>query len=59
VALAVPDTCTIIILNLNIMKTPLIVTNTIDIHAPATKVWDALVKPRANKKIHVRLRNRI
>jgi uncharacterized protein YndB with AHSA1/START domain len=32
------------------MAQPLIVTNTINIHAPATKVWDALTNPEQTKK---------
>jgi len=32
------------------MSTPLIVQNTIDIKAPAAKVWDALVNPAQTKK---------
>jgi len=32
------------------MSTPLIAKNTIDIHAPAAKVWDALVNPAQTKK---------
>jgi uncharacterized protein YndB with AHSA1/START domain len=49
VALTVPDTRNHY-LNLNIMNTPLIVKNTIGIHAPAAKVWDALVNPAQTKK---------
>ncbi|HEV2482948.1 MAG TPA: SRPBCC domain-containing protein [Puia sp.] len=32
------------------MSQPLVVTNTITIHAPATKVWDALTNPEQTKK---------
>jgi uncharacterized protein YndB with AHSA1/START domain len=32
------------------MAQPLIVTNTISIHAPAAKVWDALTNPEQTKK---------
>jgi uncharacterized protein YndB with AHSA1/START domain len=32
------------------MAQPLVVTNTISIHAPATKVWDALTNPEQTKK---------
>lgn len=32
------------------MNTPLIIKNTINIHAPAAKVWDALVNPAQTKK---------
>lgn len=32
------------------MSQPLIVTNTITIHAPASKVWDALVNPEMTRK---------
>lgn len=32
------------------MSTPLLVQNTIDIKAPAAKVWDALVNPAQTKK---------
>lgn len=32
------------------MSQPLVVTNTISIHAPATKVWDALTNPGQTKK---------
>ena len=32
------------------MSTPLIVTSTITIHAPAAKVWDALVNPEQTRK---------
>lgn len=32
------------------MSTPLIIHNTIDIKAPAAKVWDALVNPEQTKK---------
>jgi uncharacterized protein YndB with AHSA1/START domain len=32
------------------MPQPLVVTNTISIHAPAAKVWDALTNPEQTKK---------
>lgn len=32
------------------MKNPLIITNTIEIKAPASKVWDALVNPQKTKQ---------
>ena len=32
------------------MAQPLVVTNTISIHAPAAKVWDALTNPEQTKK---------
>jgi uncharacterized protein YndB with AHSA1/START domain len=32
------------------MPQPLVVTNTINIHAPAAKVWDALTNPEQTKK---------
>src|ERR1700744_1575256 len=32
------------------MSQPLVVTNTISIHAPAAKVWDALTNPAQTKK---------
>jgi uncharacterized protein YndB with AHSA1/START domain len=32
------------------MSKPLVVTNTITIHAPASKVWDALTNPEQTKK---------
>lgn len=32
------------------MSQPLIVTNTITIHAPASRVWDALTNPQQTKK---------
>jgi uncharacterized protein YndB with AHSA1/START domain len=32
------------------MSQPLVVTNTITIHAPASKVWDALTNPEQTKK---------
>ena len=32
------------------MKKPLIIENSIDINAPASKVWDALVNPEQTKK---------
>jgi len=32
------------------MSQPLVVTNTIAIHAPASKVWDALTNPEQTKK---------
>lgn len=32
------------------MKKPLVITNTIEINAPVTKVWDALVNPEQTKK---------
>jgi uncharacterized protein YndB with AHSA1/START domain len=32
------------------MATPLIITNTISIKAPKTKIWDALVNPEITKK---------